>query len=732
MGADKADICAASGHGRTVCVTGAGGFIASWLVKLLLEKGYTVRGTVRNPMMTPRTRTSERWTERLTLVRADLLDKESLTAALRGCEGVFHTASPVTDDPKMIEPAVNGTKNVINAAADVSTVRRVVFTSSIGTVYMDPRHAPGAEVDETCWSDLNYCKNTKGTRCRNPKHYVPPQQPPLHHCRQSPGPRRSYAEVVRDSPDKQGMSNEMAAGATGGGASHSSFPRGGGQGALVGRGQGFNPGSQLGFAPGYDGGRGGYRGWGRLQRGGREHRGGRRGRGRRNNYGYDDYGYGYNSGAGYHEFYGEGNGFHAYNSGEGYHGFHGGGNGFRSYDPTHHGRGSSRGGYGGRDLHHGGRGSGHHKGEMEQQKKDKMEVDDPAHQPPVGADEQVAAEKIVDKEIGLKGKEVQRKGESSAQGAARNGESKAATVKIIEGSMTASNIAVELERLVPELTRMVLWGALQAKSVQAKMEVHEIKETEIYKEEVPIVWAVGSILGVTKMVDMRFTKLHGVARVENEDMANNPKDSINNLGNGSNGGIPPSGSSENSSAKNKKIKGAATATNWYCYAKTVAEQAAWELAKQRQLDLVVVNPSLELGPLLQPSVNASTLHILKYLDGSVKTYTDAVQAYVHMQDVADAHARVYEEPGAWGQYLCAGRTLHRGEVCRMLAKMFPEYPVPTECKGGAAETKKGCLFSSRRLAVLSVGVTPATLCLYDTVTSLQEGTASTLSHRCCS
>jgi cinnamoyl-CoA reductase len=40
---------ALSGHGRTVCVTGAGGFIASWLVKRLLEKGYTVRGTVRNP-----------------------------------------------------------------------------------------------------------------------------------------------------------------------------------------------------------------------------------------------------------------------------------------------------------------------------------------------------------------------------------------------------------------------------------------------------------------------------------------------------------------------------------------------------------------------------------------------------------------------------------------------------------------------------------------------------------
>ncbi|KAI7986798.1 Cinnamoyl-CoA reductase 1 [Camellia lanceoleosa] len=34
---------------QTVCVTGAGGFIASWIVKLLLEKGYSVRGTVRNP-----------------------------------------------------------------------------------------------------------------------------------------------------------------------------------------------------------------------------------------------------------------------------------------------------------------------------------------------------------------------------------------------------------------------------------------------------------------------------------------------------------------------------------------------------------------------------------------------------------------------------------------------------------------------------------------------------------
>ena len=39
----------APGRGQTVCVTGAGGYIGSWIVKLLLERGYAVRGTVRNP-----------------------------------------------------------------------------------------------------------------------------------------------------------------------------------------------------------------------------------------------------------------------------------------------------------------------------------------------------------------------------------------------------------------------------------------------------------------------------------------------------------------------------------------------------------------------------------------------------------------------------------------------------------------------------------------------------------
>uniref|UniRef100_A0A0D9X677 NAD(P)-binding domain-containing protein n=1 Tax=Leersia perrieri TaxID=77586 RepID=A0A0D9X677_9ORYZ len=163
---------AGTGKGRNVCVTGAGGFIASWLVKLLLEKGYTVRGTVRNPdddAKNAHLRALPGAAEQLTLVRAELLDKESLAAAFAGCEGVFHTASPITDDPaQMVEPAVSGARNVINAAADAGSIRRVVMTSSFGAVYMDPRRRDAdeeEEVDETSWSDVDHCRETGNWYC---------------------------------------------------------------------------------------------------------------------------------------------------------------------------------------------------------------------------------------------------------------------------------------------------------------------------------------------------------------------------------------------------------------------------------------------------------------------------------------------------------------------------------------------------------------------------------------
>lgn len=149
-----------------VCVTGAGGFIGSWVVNELLQRGYRVRGTARDPADSKNAHllALEGAKERLTLCRADVLDRASLRAAFAGCHGVFHVASPVSNDPELVPVAVEGTRNVINAAADEGA-RRVVFTSSYGAVHMDPSRSPDAVLDETCWSDYDFCKRTDNLYC---------------------------------------------------------------------------------------------------------------------------------------------------------------------------------------------------------------------------------------------------------------------------------------------------------------------------------------------------------------------------------------------------------------------------------------------------------------------------------------------------------------------------------------------------------------------------------------
>ncbi|TVU27754.1 hypothetical protein EJB05_19254, partial [Eragrostis curvula] len=155
-----------NGEPQLVCVTGAGGFIGSWVVRELLQGSYRVRGTARDPADSKNAHllALEGAEERLSLCRADVLDYDSLRAAFRGCHGVFHVASPVSNDPELVPVAVEGTRNVINAAADEGA-RRVVFTSSYGAVHMDPNRSPDAVLDETCWSDYEFCKKTDNLYC---------------------------------------------------------------------------------------------------------------------------------------------------------------------------------------------------------------------------------------------------------------------------------------------------------------------------------------------------------------------------------------------------------------------------------------------------------------------------------------------------------------------------------------------------------------------------------------
>ncbi|RLN05175.1 cinnamoyl-CoA reductase 1-like [Panicum miliaceum] len=170
---------------QLVCVTGSGSFIGSWVVKELLRRGYRVRGTARDPADSKNAHllALEGADERLSLCRADVLDPDSLRAAFSGCRGVFHVASPVSNDPvctcrlppaapvsndhgiyELVPVAVEGTRNVITAAADEG-VRRVVLTSSYGAVHMDPNRSPDAVLDETCWSDYDFCRRTDNWYC---------------------------------------------------------------------------------------------------------------------------------------------------------------------------------------------------------------------------------------------------------------------------------------------------------------------------------------------------------------------------------------------------------------------------------------------------------------------------------------------------------------------------------------------------------------------------------------
>ncbi|KAK1288830.1 Cinnamoyl-CoA reductase 1 [Acorus calamus] len=160
--------------------------------------------------------------------------------------------------------------------------------------------------------------------------------------------------------------------------------------------------------------------------------------------------------------------------------------------------------------------------------------------------------------------------------------------------------------------------------------------------------------------------------------------------------------------------------NWYCYGKAVAERAAWETAEEKGVDLVVVNPVLVLGPLLQPTVNASIVHVLKYLTGSAKTYANSIQAYVDVRDVALAHVLVFETPSASGRYICAESVLHRGDVVDILVKLFPEYPIPTKCSDEVNPRKKPYKFSNQKLKDLGLDFIPIKQSLYDTVKCLQE------------
>lgn len=145
---------------RTVLVTGGSGFLGGWCVAELLERGYTVRTTIRDAAREPELRARlaplAEAGARLSFHVADLTADAGWAEAIDGCDRVLHVASPFPpkqpkDPDELIVPAREGTLRVLGAALDAG-VERVVVTSSVAAVRGGVGES-ATPLDERTWTN---------------------------------------------------------------------------------------------------------------------------------------------------------------------------------------------------------------------------------------------------------------------------------------------------------------------------------------------------------------------------------------------------------------------------------------------------------------------------------------------------------------------------------------------------------------------------------------------------
>lgn len=136
-----------SAHARTALVTGGAGFIGGHLVERLCADGWTLR--VIDDFSSGREANLPAVARSLELVRGDIRDENTLAAAVRDVEVVFHQAAIPSVPRSVAEPLrtnsvnIDGTLAVLEASRRAG-VRRVVYAAS-SSAYGDTPVLPKVE-----------------------------------------------------------------------------------------------------------------------------------------------------------------------------------------------------------------------------------------------------------------------------------------------------------------------------------------------------------------------------------------------------------------------------------------------------------------------------------------------------------------------------------------------------------------------------------------------------------
>ena len=168
-----------SSAGVPALVTGGSGFVASHVVQQLLDRGYHVRASVRDlgrpDKVEPLRRLAQGRPGTLELFESDLMHPGAFDEAMSGCRFVFHVASPfllpeqIRDGQRdLLDPALEGTRNVLAAIDRTPEVERLVLTSTVGAIfgdYVDVREMRDGTLREDYF-------NTTSTLDNNPYHYA--------------------------------------------------------------------------------------------------------------------------------------------------------------------------------------------------------------------------------------------------------------------------------------------------------------------------------------------------------------------------------------------------------------------------------------------------------------------------------------------------------------------------------------------------------------------------------